>query len=120
MAYVNQEKKKELAPAIKEVFKKHGVKGTLAVRNYSTLVANIKEGVIPFDADKNGYKINEYWYEVHHKDNPKLVAFIDDLIPAMQGEDYFNHDDWMTDYFHRSHYVDINMGQRNKPYKVVA
>jgi hypothetical protein len=120
MAYVNQEKKKELAPAIKAVFKKHGVKGTLAVKHYSTLVANIKEGVIPFDADKSHRQINQYNYEKHHKDNPKLVAFLDDLIPAMEGENFFNHDDPMTDYFHRSHYIDINMGQWNKPYKVIS
>ena len=97
MAYVDQEKKKKLAPAIKAVFKKHGVKGTIAVKHHMTLVANIKEGVIPFDTDKDHYQINESWYKEHHKDNPKLVAFLDDLVPAMEGEDFFNHDDLMSD-----------------------
>jgi murein L,D-transpeptidase YafK len=34
----------------------------------------------------------------------------------MKGPDYFNNDDAMTDYFHRSHYTDINVGRWNKPY----
>jgi hypothetical protein len=34
----------------------------------------------------------------------------------MKGPDYFNNDDAMTDYFHRSHYTDINIGKWNKPY----
>ena len=37
MAYMNQEKKKKLAPTIKQVLKKHNMKGTLSVDNYSTL-----------------------------------------------------------------------------------
>ena len=34
----------------------------------------------------------------------------------MKGPNYFNNDDAMTDYFHRSHYTDINVGKWNKPY----
>ena len=48
MAYMSQERKQSLAPAIKAVLKKYGVKGTLAVNNHSTLVLNIKSGSIDF------------------------------------------------------------------------
>jgi hypothetical protein len=34
----------------------------------------------------------------------------------MKGPNYFCDDDAMTDYFHRSHYTDINVGRWNKPY----
>lgn len=51
MAYVSQEDKKELTPAIKAVLKKYNVKATIAVRNHSTLVVNIKEGYIDFAKD---------------------------------------------------------------------
>ena len=57
MAYINQEKKKELAPKIKEICKKHGIKATLSIDNYSTLNLNIKSGSIDFETDN----INEYW-----------------------------------------------------------
>ena len=51
MAYISQEEKKELAPGIKAVLKKYGVKGTIAVRGYSSLVVNIKSGVLDLLGD---------------------------------------------------------------------
>ena len=39
-----------------------------------------------------------------------------ELHDAMKGEDFFNHDDIQSDYFHRSHYVDINVGKWDQPY----
>ena len=44
MAYVSQEDKKKLAPAIKAVLKKYKMKGTLAIHHHSSLVCNIKSG----------------------------------------------------------------------------
>ena len=116
MAYVSQEDKKKLAPAIKAVLKKYKMKGSIAVRNHSCLVVNIREGAIPFK-DKDNYQVNTYWFEDHYKDNPLLVSFLKELLTAMQGPDYYNNDDAMTDYYDRSHYTDINIGQWDKPYK---
>ena len=48
MAYVSQELKAKLAPAIKSICKKYGVKASIAVSNHSTLVLNIKQGRIDF------------------------------------------------------------------------
>ena len=48
MAYFNQERKAQKAPAIKAILKKYGVKGSLAVRNHSTFVLNVKSGSIDF------------------------------------------------------------------------
>ena len=64
---MNQEKKKRLAPKIKEILKRHGVKGTLSVSNYSTLNLNITEGPIEFTFTNNRGEVvrnsvNEYWY----------------------------------------------------------
>jgi len=53
MAYISQEMKKELAPEIKAVLKKYGVKGTIAIRNHSTLVVNIKSGKLDLIGDYN-------------------------------------------------------------------
>ena len=36
----------------------------------------------------------------------------------MKGPKYFNNDDAMTDYFHRSHYTDIKIGEYGKPVEV--
>ena len=44
MAYMSQQQKAALSPAIKAVLKKYNMKGTIAVRHRSTLVVNIKSG----------------------------------------------------------------------------
>ena len=61
MAYISQEKKKELAPAIKAVLKKYGMKGTIGINHHSSLVVNLKEGVLDLlgDAQKHNDKVAE-------------------------------------------------------------
>ena len=44
MAYFNQDNKKELAPKIKNVLNKYGIKGTISVRNNMVLVVTLKSG----------------------------------------------------------------------------
>ena len=144
MAYVSQEDKKKLTPAIKAVLKKYNMKGTLAVRHHMSLVCNIKEGALdiigaknesmvnsrhydtqcnPYDCQSlanrlqdNYVDVNTYWIEDNYGSNPTVVKFLEELKSAMEGEDFYCEDDPMTDYFHRSHYVDINVGSYNKPY----
>jgi hypothetical protein len=116
MAYVSQEMKSKLAPTIKAVLKKYKMKGTIAVRSHSTLVVNIKEGVIDFG--KGYIQVNPYWIHDHYEGKAK--AFLTELLDAMKGPEFFDHSDAMTDYFHRSHYQDINIGKWNKPYTVVS
>jgi len=141
MAYVSQEMKAKLAPTIKAVLKKYKIKGTLAVHNHSTLIVNIKEGAIDFienfiETDikkphagkmaddqvayirKHGsLDVNTYWIQDHY--SGKAKSFLLELKAAMEGTEFFCEDDAMTDYFHRSHYIDINIGNWKKPYVVV-
>ena len=121
MAYVSKQDKAELAPAIRAVLKKYDMKGTISVRNHSTLTVKISQGAIDF-ADHfthgEGYiQVNEYWIDQHYAGIHR--AFLNELLVAMKGPKYFNNDDAMTDYFHRSHYTDINIGMWNKPYAFV-
>jgi len=141
MAYMNQDKKKAIAPQIKAVLAKYDVKATIGVRNYSTLVVNIKEGALDFIgaankhnqqyAERTGqkayevtnyYGVNPYW-EVEHMSNigeTKIANFFKELIAAMNGKgsSVANHDnsDIMTDYFDVGWYLDINVGKWDKPY----
>jgi hypothetical protein len=120
MAYVSQEDKKKLAPAIKAVLKKYNMKGSIAVRHHSTLVVNIKAGAIDFGEYSHGdgyIQVNPYWIDTHYAGVAK--KFLNELLNAMKGADYFNNDDAMTDYFSRSHYTDINIGTWNTPYQKV-
>lgn len=129
MAYMSQEHKAKLAPTIKAICKKYGVKATLSVRNYSTLVLTVKSSGIDFignynatvgshSSTKDSIQVNPYWYHDHFDGVAK--EFLDEIIPAMKGEDYFDESDVMTDYFHVSHYYDVNIGRWDKPYELTA
>ena len=117
MAYVSQQDKKELAPAIRKVLSKYGMKGSISIRNHSTLQVTLQSGAIDFKdySHGDGYiQVNTYHIDAHY--SGKAKAFLNELLDAMKGPKYFNNDDAMTDYFHRSHYTDINVGKWNKPY----
>jgi len=140
MAYVSQELKSKLSPTIKAICKKYKVKASIAVRHHSTLVLNVKSGKIDFienyiktDADKvaankmspdtiahirknQSLDVNTYWAHEHY--SGKAKQFLTEMISAMKGPDFFDHTDAQTDYFHCSHYIDINIGKWDKPYIV--
>lgn len=135
MAYVSQEMKAQLAPAVKALLKKYGLKGSLSVDNHSTLVLTVSSGRIdfisnfnntcsklprpehlPFQPADKSINVNTYWAHDHFSGQAK--DFIVAAIAALKGPDFFDHSDIQTDYFHRSHYIDINIGRWNKPYTV--
>ena len=124
MAYVSQKDKVELAPSIKAVLKKYKMKASIAVRHHSTLVVNIKSGAIDFSGNYTHgdqyIQVNEYWIDDHYANNTVAKNFLNELLAAMKGPKYFNNDDAQSDYFSRSHYTDINVGNWNKPYELVA
>lgn len=131
MAYMNQERKAERAPAVKAICAKYGIKASLAVRNHSTLVLNVKSGVIDFinnfnttvAADcgftpaKQSIQINPYHYEKHFSGDS--LKFLEEVMAVMNTGNHDN-SDMQTDYFDVGFYVDINIGAWNKPYSLTA
>ena len=135
MAYITQEEKKQRAPQIKAVLKKYGLKGTIGIRDHMTLYVTIKEGALDFIgvaqkmnneyAEARGIKpvIMDNYTTIHHthayrytRFDKTIANFIDELDAAMKGVGYYNNDDAMTDYFDRAFYIDINIGNWQKPY----
>lgn len=122
MAYMNQEKKKVIASKLKPVLKKYGVKGTLSVRNHSSIVLNVKAGKIDFfedygdreDAKKFGIQVNPYWFHDHFEGKSK--QFLTEAFDALKSAGYYNNTDASIDYFDTAYYYDINIGKWNKPY----
>ena len=115
MAYMSQEKKKTLAPAIKSVLKEYNMKGSIGVHNHSTLIVNLKEGVIDFGSKNDS--VNTYWIDSHYTGIAQ--QFLNELKDAMMDGNH-NNSDIMTDYFDVGWYVEINVGKWNKEYNLTA
>lgn len=120
MAYVSQELKAALAPKIRSICKKHGIKASVAVKNHRTLVLNISAGSIDFHGDMAGgagrtghIQVNPHWYQSHF--TGKALDFLSEVIPAMN---HGNHDnsDIQSDYFDVGWYISVNVGKWDKPY----
>ena len=142
MAYISQDEKKELAPGIKKDLKQYGIKGTIAINHYSTLVVNIKEGKLDLVgamnrqskrfAERHGREYMEdltgYFQANPYNDkndylefDSNIADFYGDLVKAMKGTKWFNNSDMMTDYFHIAWYLSINVGRSSKqPYLLTA
>lgn len=135
MAYMSQEKKAKLAPVIKAVCKKYGVKASIAVRHHSTLVLNIKQSGIdflgnynevcgakprpahlPFQPATKQIQVNPYWFKEHF--SGVALTFLKEVITAMNDG---NHDrsDIQSDYFDVGWYIDVNIGKWDAPYALV-
>ena len=135
MAYVSQELKSKLSPAIKAVCKKYGIKASIAVRNHMTLCLNIKSGAIDFIGNSNrvcgadfyqvarGFKpnttgydqVNPYHFQSHYDGDAK--AFLSEVL-AVMNDGNWDKSDIQSDYFNVGWYVDVNIGSWNKPYSV--
>ena len=137
MAYVSQELKAKLAPSIRAVCKKYGIKASVAVRNHSTLVLNVKQGNIDFvenfietdkaksygrymDEDRISYlrknqslDVNPYHYRDHF--SGRALKFLQEVMSIMNDGNW-DKSDIQTDYFNVGWYVDVNIGRWNKPY----
>lgn len=131
MAYMSQEHKKELSPAIKAICKKYGVKATISVNHHSTLELNIKASAIDFIESYNrimSARHDNHWdfvpvenhigvnvYHYQRQFDGKALAFLTEVIPTMMTGNH-NNSDIMTDYFDIGWYIDIHIGQWDKPY----
>ena len=129
MAYMSQEKKKELAPKIKAVLKKYGVKGSISVSHHSNLVVRLKEGKVDLYGE---YLNGDNWCGSHGSDSVntyhldshftgKSLVFLKELHAAMMDGNW-DKSDVMTDYFNVGWYTDIVLGKRmdGKPYVYTA
>ena len=132
MAYMSQENKKSKAPLINAILKKYNIKGSLSVREHSTLVLNVKSGAIDFinnynkqnteipyprfQPAKDYINVNPYWFKEHFTDSAK--QFLTEIFNTMNIGNH-NNSDPMTDYFNVGWYVDVNIGNWDKPYTFI-
>ena len=135
MAHMNQERKEKIAKNLKPVLAKYGIKGTLSVRNYSTIVLTLKGGSIDFIKNFNTVNaersrpehlpfqpakyinVNPYWYHEHFTGVAK--DFLTDAMKSLKSAEWYDESNAQIDYFDTAYYIDINIGKYNKPYIVV-
>lgn len=132
MAFMNQDKKKELAPKIKEICKEYGIKATLSVRDYRALELNIKCGDIDFIGIYNSVERTTSWgeprrkaekylgvnvYYINEDFTGKALEFLSKVHKAMNDGNY-DKSDIQTDYFNVGWYTSINIGKWDKPYQL--
>ena len=138
MAYMNQDRKALISKMLKPILKKYGVKGSLSVRNHSTICLTLKSGSIDFIANSNrvcgashwqvhkgfrpntsGYAdVNVYWFQDHYDGLAK--DFLTEAMAALKCAGWYDRSDAQIDYFDTAYYVDINIGRWNKPYVVTC
>ena len=133
---MNQERKAKITKMLKPILAKYKVKGSLSVRNHSTIVLTLKSGAIDFIGNSNrvcgndfyqvqrGFKpttsgydqVNPYWFQDHY--DGKAKAFLTEAFKALKSADWYDESDAMIDYFNIAYYVDVNIGKWNSPYIV--
>ena len=133
---MNQERKAKITKMLKPILAKYKVKGSLSVRNHSTIVLTLKSGAIDFIGNSNrvcgndfyqvqrGFKpttsgydqVNPYWFQDHY--DGKAKAFLTEAFKALKSADWYDESNAMIDYFNIAYYVDINIGKWNAPYIV--
>jgi len=127
-AFMNQDRKKVIAQAVKPVLAKYGVKGSLKVRNHMTIVLTIKEGKLDFWNDRNreafrgsladmfpGHlDVNPYHHQNHYTGQSK--AFFAEVFQALKAADWYDRSDAMVDFFDTKYYIDVQVGKWDKPY----
>ena len=128
---MNQSKKATIASKVKPILAKYGMKGSLSVRNHSTICLTLTSGSIDFIGDLNAdrmartkdelrqdyaFDVNPYWYQEHYSGT--ALAFLSEIFPAMYAADWYDKSDAQIDYFDTAYYVDVNIGKWRKPYNL--
>lgn len=115
MAYFSQEMKKTVAPKIKEVLKKYDMKGSLCVRNHTSVVFTVKSGPIDFGTSSS---ITVIPARIGMEFNGKARDFLNEIYTILMDGNH-NDSDPQTDYFDVGWYVDIHIGDWDKEYILV-
>ena len=131
MAYMSQERKREIAKNLKAALKGSGLKYSLRVLNHSSLSMTIYSGPVDFIGDYHPrhpswntnepidkstityLDVNPYWYHEHFTgESARLLR----LIFSILNEGNWDKSQIEVDYHNVGWYVDVNVGKWDKPY----
>jgi hypothetical protein len=135
MASMSQEHKKHIVDMLKVALKGSGLKWSLRVEHHSTLVMTITEGPIDFignyietynnrnsgddgrEMPTGNMSINVYWHK--ERFTGQTLELVDKIVNCLNDGNW-DKSDIQTDYFNAGHYVSLNIGTHDKPYKLVS
>ena len=144
MAFMDQKRKAQLAPGIKAVLRKYGLKGSLRVGNHTSLCLTLTEGSLDFignavellnrEADTWPHETRGKWMREaaanmlksqsmdvnpYHADKEFTGICQKAALELIEAMNVGNHDesDAQTDYFNVGWYIHLNVGRWNKPYR---
>ena len=138
MAYFSQEQKKKIAPKIKEILKQYELKGTLRIKNHSTIVLTIRSGKLDFIgnyAEVNKNRSKEFQSDIEYIKEKKNISvnhyYIDNSFSGKCKEvliklknvlntNNYDNSEPMVDYFDVGHYISIEIGEWNRPYEFLG
>jgi len=121
MAYMNQEKKAKIALKLKEVMPQ-GWKYSLSVRNHSAIICTITQAPVDLIGEYNRVQqpvsdyvqVNPYYV---HKQFDLSAPIIQSIVNVLNLDNHDNSDP-TSDYFDCGHYIGLNIGRYDRPFKV--
>ena len=130
MSYIS----KEQAAAVRAQLKKEfpNLKFSVRVDRHSSLSVSIMSGDVDFApvlSDREYTSLNTYRaYEENadycYNDDQRAVqpfaAMFNKIVNIMKSQGWYDNSDAMTDYFDTSYYVNLSIGQWDKPYVLKA
>lgn len=134
MAYISQEKKKQISAKLKVALKGSGLKYSLSIQNHSKLVMTIQSGPFDFFNDMperfntitgqyekpritgDRLSVNTYWLHEHFSGKSREVLMV---IRNILNDGNHDNSDVMTDYFDVGWYIGIEIGRYGRPYTFV-
>ena len=120
MAYIATETVKEIREEIKRNFPaKEGWKFSIKRIDHCKVNVSILKAPINFLEGQERDHIQGAHYWTNDKFSGEACEIINKLAKIAKTEDYFDHSDSQTDYFHCSHYIDIQIGQWDKKFEYV-
>lgn len=126
MAYVDKSVIAKCRAGAAAIRKQYGIKMTFSVNHHSTLVCTIQGGKVDFFGGLTeraaSYNNGKYIQVNHYHIDSSFVGEAKECLEAinkLMHVDHWDKSDIQSDYFHCAYYVNINVGQWDKPYQLV-
>ena len=128
MAYIKTEEVSAIRNELKKRFGHTGLKFGVKKQHHSSVHVTIKAGPIDFsDIYRDHYGSGDHYAQVnayHLSNYGQHQPFFEEVLkiiktaPALAegGREWFDKSDAMTDYFHTAFYINLNVGEYDKPY----